>query len=595
MRVAKKNKIPPSRKLAALNLLKRLKSFRLPALLIFILVILTLLTFQVVFADKYFPRVFIGDTHLMLLTKQGANRILSSKYSERQGLVNLTYQDKQFTIDLSATNVRLSSALDQAFTAGHLGSWDKKLTDQMNLLMFGSVVTPEVDLPINSQISEINKAVAQNPEDATFIIEDQASSSAQIKIIDGKVGQAVDEDSLKSSLVKYLVFGQSFDTLPVKTVEPNLTTQEAQKAKAVLEAVAKDPIKLTYEGGTWTIDAKTLMTLLDLSQNEGSIIDRNKLNNYLKDLSKNIDQPVVEALFKFETASSRVSAFKPAQDGRELDIDKTATLITLALDNQRAKTISLPVNVTKPKIQNADVNSMGIKELVGRGVSNFAGSIENRIYNLSLAASRIDGVLIPPGQEFSFNNTVGDISGASGYKPAYVIKSGRTVLDDGGGVCQVSTTVFRAALNAGLPVTARTAHAYRVGYYEQGFPPGLDATVFSPSVDFKFKNDTPTHLLLQAYTDGVTLYVDLYGTSDGRTTTLTKPVILSQTPALPELRQDDPNLPKGQIKQVDWPAVGANVSFSRTVTKAGQTLIQETFRSNYRPWQAIFLVGTKEG
>jgi vancomycin resistance protein YoaR len=200
---------------------------------------------------------------------------------------------------------------------------------------------------------------------------------------------------------------------------------------------------------------------------------------------------------------------------------------------------------------------------------------------------------VPPGENFSFNKSVGDIDGASGYKPAYVIKSGRTVLDDGGGVCQVSTTIFRAVLNSGLPVVARTAHAYRVGYYEQGFSPGLDATVFSPSVDFIFKNDTNSFVLIQAYRDGLTLYVDLYGTSDGRVATVSKPVVTSVTPAPPDLRQDDPTLPKGTVKQVDFAAAGANVSFNRTVTRAGQTLISETFKSNFKPWQAIYLVGTQ--
>ena len=153
-------------------------------------------------------------------------------------------------------------------------------------------------------------------------------------------------------------------------------------------------------------------------------------------------------------------------------------------------------------------------------------------------------MLIPPGDIFSFNQTGGDITAATGYKQAYVIKEGRTVLDDGGGVCQDSTTLFRAVLNAGLPVVKRTAHAYRVGYYEQGFPPGLDATVFYPSVDFQFKNDTKHHILLQAYVSGISLTVDLYGTSDGRVTTLTTPVVGEQTPPPPELRKDDPTLPK---------------------------------------------------
>ena len=211
-----------------------------------------------------------------------------------------------------------------------------------------------------------------------------------------------------------------------------------------------------------------------------------------------------------------------------------------------------------------------------------------------LTAKKINGVVIASGEEFSFDKTVGDITAATGFKQAYVIKSGRTVLDDGGGVCQVSTTVFRAALNSGVPITARTAHAYRVHYYEEDSPPGIDATIFYPTVDLKFKNDTPGAILIQAWTEGLTLYVNFYGTSDGRKTEVSTPIILKQTPPPPDLRQDDPTLPKGVVKQVDWSAWGANITFTRKVTRDGQELINEKFYSNYKPWQAVYLVGTKE-
>ena len=322
-----------------------------------------------------------------------------------------------------------------------------------------------------------------------------------------------------------------------------------------------------------------------------------KLSDYLKNISKDIDRPVQEPLLAVDPASDpakpKINEFRAPIEGRQLKIPEAVTAINAALINSNQTTVKLPVEIIEPK--NKLANDLGIKELIGSGVSHFAGSIENRKFNVGLAASRINGVLIPPGEEFSFVNTVGDISGATGYKQAYVIKSGRTVLDDGGGVCQVSTTIYRAALNTGLPITQRTAHAYRVTYYEQGFPPGMDATIFSPSVDFRFKNDTSHHILIQARVEGTDLTVDLYGTSDGRTVEMTKPVILSQTPALPEIRQDDPTLPKGTVKQVDWAAAGANVAFKRKVTKGGVTYIDETIRSNFRPWQAVFLVGTKEG
>lgn len=556
---------------------KLLKKFALPGILSIILLILTILTFEVIFMNKFLPRVYIGDSHLVFLDQTQAQRLLQAKFDER-------VKKPVLGIDLSTASAKLNTqeTLAQAFAVDHLKT-----------LIFGAKFIPKVDLEADTQIEKIAHSVFKNPKDATLSISDlDSTTSAKIQITPGKNGQELDKDTLTKTLKNYLIFGWVPDKLPLKITEPKITDQKAGLAKSYLEEISKNPVKLNFESSNWDLDAKTLITLLDYEDEK--LINKKMVTAYLKDLSKDINQEVVEAQFNFNPATNRVTTFKPAQEGRILDIDKTADLIILALNKERAKTITLPVSIIKPKIQTAEANNLGIKELLGQGISRFTGSIQNRIYNINLAASRINGVLIPPGEVFSFNDKVGDISAASGYKQAYVIKSGRTVLDDGGGVCQDSTTLFRAVLNAGLPVVARTAHAYRVSYYEQGFPPGLDATVFSPSVDFKFKNDTPAHVLIQAYASGTTLYVDIYGTSDGRISRLTTSVVANQIPPPPEIRQDDPELPRGTVKQIDWAAWGADVSFKRTVTRNGENIISETWKSKFRPWQAIYLVGTKD-
>jgi vancomycin resistance protein YoaR len=231
------------------------------------------------------------------------------------------------------------------------------------------------------------------------------------------------------------------------------------------------------------------------------------------------------------------------------------------------------------------------------GALYFCAQSAGRIHNVALAAEKINGVLVPPGEEFSFVKNLGDVTQYTGYQQAYIIQNGKTVLGDGGGVCQVSTTLFRALLNAGLPITNRVAHAYRVGYYEQDSPPGLDATVYYPTVDLKFKNDTENYILILAHTDldNLRLTFNLYGKKDGREVSMSTPVVTSQTPAPEASYQDDPTLPRGQVKQVDFAADGATVVFSRKVTKNGKVVIADSYKSVYRPWQAIFLRGTKEG
>lgn len=324
------------------------------------------------------------------------------------------------------------------------------------------------------------------------------------------------------------------------------------------------------------------------------------LDETLSRLATAIDFPAQDALFQFE--KGKVILFRLAKPGRTMDTKTVKQMAysyinSITTDNSTPKEfiINLPVNGLQPKIKTEDSNGFGIKELIGSGSSKFHGSIPGRIHNVELSASRINGHLIPPGGIFSFNDTLGDISAATGFLPAYIIKEGRTVLGDGGGVCQVSTTLFRAALNTGLPIVERHAHAYRVHYYEEESPVGIDATVFAPSYDFKFKNDTANYILIQAKTDldNYSLIFDLYGTKDGRKITITKPVILSQSPPPPDLFQDDPTLPKGVVKQVDWSAWGAKTTFDYRVEKDGITTTKATFFSNFQPWQAVFLRGTK--
>ncbi|MBI2074869.1 MAG: VanW family protein [Candidatus Levybacteria bacterium] len=325
-----------------------------------------------------------------------------------------------------------------------------------------------------------------------------------------------------------------------------------------------------------------------------------KLEQFLYPTTKDLNIEPIDALFTFQ--NGKVSAFRPSIDGQRVDMEalknelKSKTFVVLKADKPLVVNINIPIKVIKPKVTTDRVNSIGIKELIGSGTSLFQGSIPNRMYNITLAAEKLNGILLEPNETFSFNKAVGDISVFTGYKSAYVIQNGRTVLGDGGGVCQVSTTLFRAVLNAGLPVVERNAHAYRVGYYEQDSPPGFDATVYSPSVDFRFKNDTGNYILIQTVVDPdiQRLTFLFYGTKDNRQVTLSQAVITSQSPAPEALYQDDPTLPKGSVKQVDFAASGANVYFTRDVTKDGKTIISDKFFSNYRPWQAVYLRGTKE-
>lgn len=579
--------------------LKSLKHYIIPGILGAVLLMLILTTYQIVVENKYYPLTYVGNINISFLTEGQAIRKIQDKFDQRSNQkLQFIYKQEVFTIDIATASANLDySAMEQAFNNSHSGKLINQLQKQFQFLFQSSQINPQISLNLEKQTYPLQTAVDKPFKNAELIFDEttttEGTPSARIQIKEGVSGLTLDKEKLAQRVSQFLLTGEYNSELPLKSVSPKITTEYVLKAKQALENTLNEPIKLIFQANSWIIDTKQLLALLDLNYGQNSLLDKNRTYLYLQKLASEIDQNVQEGQFEFNPATKKVTAFKPSQEGRKLSLDKTYQILTDAVAGNGLKTIILPVDVVKPKIQTSDVNSLGINELLGRGISNFVGSIPNRIYNINLAAAKITGTLVPPGEIFSFNQTVGDISATTGFKQAYVIKEGRTVLDDGGGVCQDSTTLFRAVLNAGLPVVKRTAHAYRVGYYEQGFPAGLDATVFYPSVDFQFKNDTPSHILIQSYTSGTTLYVDLYGTGDGRTVRLTTPIVTNIIPAPPELRQDDPTLPKGTVKQVDFAAKGATVSFNRTITKGGVPQAQETWKSFYKPWQAVYLVGTQ--
>ena len=586
------------KKISVKKIWQRLKLNLLPNILLVTLIILLFTLYQTFISNKFYPRTFVGSSNISFMTegqaiKKNQDDILPRSAQKLQ----FNHHHDSFTIDLATSSASLDyKALDKALLEQSDGTFLDQIRNQFFTVVYSKKISPKISLDLDEQVDPISKAIETPYINAEITFDEtttpEGSPSARIQIKDGKDGLGLDKEQLKKTISEFLLSGQYQSELPTKVIPPKITTEYVQKAKAALEEIQKRPIKLVFEKTSWFLDTKQLLALLDLTNGDGELLDQDKTQAYIKKVASEINQKVQEGLFEFNPETKRVTEFKPSQEGRKLDQDKTYQLLSDALYSN-IKTVNLPVSIIKPKVQTEDVNSLGIKELIGRGVSHFTGSIPNRIFNIRLAASRINGVLVPPGEIFSYNAAVGDISAQSGYKPAYVIKSGRTVLDDGGGVCQDSTTLFRAVLNAGLPVIQRVAHAYRVGYYEQGFPPGLDATVWAPSVDFKFKNDTPGHILTQAYTLGNTLYVDLYGTSDGRNVVLSKSVVTDRVPAPEPLYQDDPTLPKGTTKQVDWAAQGAKVKFTRSVFRNGEEIIKEIWNSNYRPWQAIYLVGTQ--
>lgn len=447
----------------------------------------------------------------------------------------------------------------------------------------------EIDLEkLKDSLSVISGQVSEEPINPSVNIVNN-----QIIIEGGRVGKEVELDKLLATITQNSAFPR-YTTLeiPIAQINRTWTEKDIGQIKLRAERLIGKSLKVFFEYNSFLFKDTDLVTFID---KDGKTNDF-KVSQAIDKIENQINRKPENSVFVFK--EGRVVEFKPSKEGATVDKQELKSLISeniklLEENNDKSYEVQIPVNRTLPDITTSEVNNLGIKEIIGRGDSKFAGSIASRIHNIGLASSKFNSLLIEPGREVSFNEILGDVSSYTGYKQAYVIRDGKTVLGDGGGVCQVSTTLFRAVLNAGLPITERRSHSYRVSYYEQGSPPGLDATVYAPTTDFKFINDTPEHILIQTLFDPkkYELVFEIYGTNDGRRVAITKPVVNSVIPPPEDLYIEDPTLPTGTIKQIDYKAWGAKVSFNYKVEKNGQIIIDKAFVSNYRPWQAKFLKG----
>ena len=256
-------------------------------------------------------------------------------------------------------------------------------------------------------------------------------------------------------------------------------------------------------------------------------VDNLAVKSYMEDLARKVNRDPADAKFMIE--DGKVTTFSESQNGIALDVPKSIDLVSDMLKNGSisSQTISLPFKSIEPELDYSDVNNMGISSLIGEGTSNFKGSPKNRIHNIKTAIERFNGILIKPGEEFSFVKILGEVDADHGYLPELVIKNGTTEPEFGGGICQVSTTTFRAAIYSGLKITARRNHAYPVSYYN---PQGMDSTVYIPSPDLRFINNTPGYILIQTKIEGTVLTFDFYGSDDGRKITVDGPTIFERQP-----------------------------------------------------------------
>lgn len=575
--------------------------------------------YQVGFSERILPGVAtytIDQTgtrqvvNLGGMTPEQARATLDQTFAYDDATVfTLRADDRFWQVSAGELGVSFDSdaTVEDAFAAGRREGLVGWLTGQLLVWLNGASVSPVIRYDQGAAAALLNQIAAeinQQPVDALFNV-----SGTEVQTVTAQSGRALDIPATLNRLDQAILTQSAGGEIELVINEtPPISWDSgiaADRARTALSA----PVTLVAEDangrpmGPWVASVEQIAALLrvdTITNADGTVsyevgVDVEPFRAYLETLAPGLITTTRDARFHFRPEEGGLVAIQPSRSGRTLNVDLTLQRMEAAIFDPNNRTVSMAFDYTQPRYhEGLTAEQLGIRELVSVGRSNYAGSTRARIDNIATALARFDGIIIAPGETFSFNQYVGDISPEEGYVSSKVIVGGRTIDGVGGGVCQVSTTAFRAAFYAGYPIVERYAHGYRVGYYEadrEGV--GMDAAIYTPDLDFRFINNTDYHLLIETeiFPQRSEVEFRFYSTNPGWRVVKQDAEIMNVQPPLPTQYEVNPDLSPGQSLQVDWAAEGAEVRVTRLIVDVnGNELRRDTFYSNYQPWGAIVQV-----
>jgi len=525
------------------------------------------------------------------LSEDAAVQLLSGRAAavERKP-ITFTADSRQFTLSASQLGVQSDwrAAVAAAAAEGH-GFGPVRGFKRLRARLFGLHVSPPLesyDAAVRYKLAQIAGTIDRKGVDARLV-----RKGLDVQVIEGMSGRKLDRPAAAAAVVTALAgFDRSTPVaLPVQTTEPKVAGTDLAAAATQARTALSAPLHLFYGQTRWRVPRWRIAPLLSLPAGGSTsvAIAGRQAEQYLERLSATVSHKPQDARFQV-TATGKI-VIRPSAPGLQLDIPATAKAIAAAAFSSDRRTANLVVRVAEPHRTTETAKTMGVESVVSSYTTTYGGT-PGRLNNVQLVAKLIDGTLIQPGGTFSFNGTTGARTAAKGFQEAPVIINGELQNGLGGGICQVSTTVFNAAFEGGLPITARTNHALYIDHY----PLGRDATVNYPDIDLRFVNDTGHWLLLRTFVGAGSLTVNLYGTPQNRrVVSTTDPLV--ETGPIPVKETDDPTLQKGKrvTDQVGSPP--RETSVHRLVYDAsGKLLYDNTWQSSYVGEPSLVRVGTKE-
>ncbi|MGP8321202.1 MAG: VanW family protein [Methanosarcinaceae archaeon] len=507
-------------------------------IIVLIVLILTVLISTIILAYFYYqkysnrilPNIFINEENYSNLTeKEALNKLENNLKDFRENGIVFSHKDIIYEAELSELGIEINTKkiISEAFLYGHQDDFLINLKDYFKLK--NNKINFQISPQINKQklkmyLLENISQIETPPENFQYKYKEN-----EFIPIPAKSGMIINQNNLTKEIFKNIINYQN-KTIEINLIQKNPEVTEDKNKKALFTAqnLLTKKIILTSNDDDWEIQKEDFASWIKFqtikNKEEETILglnaDKEKIKSYLLTLVPQINREPINA--QLEAENGKVNLFFLSKEGIALQIEENINKIENIIfqeknyyekETQEEILIEMITKKVQPEITTKNIDNMGITSLLATGESNFYGSPRNRRHNITVGAGKFQGILIGPEDKFSFNKVLGNVGPREGYLPELVIKKGETVPEYGGGLCQVSTTAFRAAVLAGLEITERKNHAYAVQYYN---PQGTDATIYPPHPDLQFTNNTPAYILIQTRIIGNKLFFDFYGLDDGR-------------------------------------------------------------------------------
>lgn len=588
-------------------------AIRVPLLLffgiiLFLLVLVMLVAgYQFLHRDEIYPGVStVLDVNLAGMSRQEAIVALSGRFTYAdEATIVFRYGDQVWEFTAADLGVMLDAeaTVDAAYGAGRGGSWLDNLLEQVDIRTSGYPVAPVIVYNqsfAESVLNDIAGSYVNRPViNATLTIRDGRALAPP-----SQIGRSVDVAATLGVLRKEILALNTHSEITLVVNETPPVVWEADAAAERVNLALSAPVEFYIDSsdamdrGPWVASVTSLAEMLVIQQvehDDGTAgydvsLSLDQPRQFLAELAPELATKPVNARFVFNDDTRQLEVIQNSVNGRAVDVERTIAQFEQAVfsANTADRRVRVYFQDIAPVVRDtATATELGIIEKVAEKTTYYYGSSAARRRNIQVASANFHGLVIPPGEEFSFNEWLGDVSVESGYEQGLIIVGNQTITGVGGGVCQVATTAFQTAFYGGFPILERVSHAYRVGYYEEGEGAGMDATVYSPIVDFRFLNNTSYYLLIETYVNAAnsTITWKFYSTSMNRRVVKDGPYIKNQTPAPAPIYRANPSLKPGQIQHMDYAASGSDVYVYRTVYEGDQIVIDnEEFHSHYMPW-----------